>query len=139
MHRSGYVVRVSTVLVTLTDAEGCLVATVSGEVDVATVDELTAPLLAALTARPVGLVLDTTDVAFFGAAGMNSLDAITQQAKDHDVEIAAAGMSKVGGLVLGEDRAPARRSPRAWPAEGPPTDGRAAASRSRATRSAPAR
>ncbi|MFC6093116.1 STAS domain-containing protein [Saccharothrix lopnurensis] len=72
------------------DRDGIPVVSVAGEIDM-TCDE---PIRAALTAqfdrRPAGLVLDLTDVGFFGSTGVRLVVEATTWARDQGVAFALA-------------------------------------------------
>jgi anti-sigma B factor antagonist len=61
---------------------------VSGELDMATVDELHAALDDALGLSPAGVILDLSGVAFFDSSGLHALDEIRQAAAARETPLA---------------------------------------------------
>ncbi|MCW2648658.1 MAG: anti-anti-sigma factor [Pseudonocardiales bacterium] len=59
----------------------------AGEIDMITVPDLRACVLAELQARPLTLVLDFRDVTFFGSAGLAFLIEIRDVAMEQDTEL----------------------------------------------------
>ena len=114
-----------------------VVVSVTGEVDIATTDQLSRALGAALRRRPQGLICDLSGVGFLGAAGLTALlvarrraiaghswfDLVCPQPLPRRV-VALTGLDSVFSLhdhVAEAATAQARRDGR----PGPPTAGRA--------------
>lgn len=66
----------------------CVVLSVSGEIDLATAPELESTMLSELTARPARMVLDLSDVLFFGSLGLAALIRAASTAEEHQVRLA---------------------------------------------------
>ncbi|NKQ54422.1 STAS domain-containing protein [Amycolatopsis sp. K13G38] len=64
-------------------AGGVAVLSVIGEVDLATLPQLEDALTRALVEKPTQLVVDLSQVAFFGSAGLSALVQAHQQAAQH--------------------------------------------------------
>jgi anti-anti-sigma factor len=68
--------------VTVSDVGSVTVLGVSGEVDMATCGRIADPLFDLLAEHPRGVVVDLTDVAFIGSAGLNVLIEGQKRAED---------------------------------------------------------
>ncbi len=79
--------------VEIADEDGCAVAVVAGEVDMATAPEMIAAVRAAIDARPAAALIDLAAVTFFSSAGVHALVVLHELAQRHGVRV---------GLVRGE-------------------------------------
>jgi anti-sigma B factor antagonist len=65
---------------------GCVIVTVAGEIDIATVGRLR-ERLTALTARGLPLIADLDQVSFIDATGLGTLAGAARQAAEHGVSL----------------------------------------------------
>jgi len=73
---------------------------VSGEIDIATVDKLTAALQFALDQRPQTLVIDLADVPFMASAGVTALLGAYRQATAAGIPLVVANCGATVERVL---------------------------------------
>ena len=81
--------------VEVADEDGCAVAVVAGEVDMATAPEVIAAVRAAIETRPAAAVIDLAAVTFFSSAGVHALVVLHELAQRHGVRV---GLVR-GGIV----------------------------------------
>ncbi|PXY32730.1 hypothetical protein BAY60_05055 [Prauserella muralis] len=66
---------------------GCVVVVLDGEVDLQTVDQLSAALETQLARKPALLIVDLSAVGFLGAAGLSALLDASRAGLDHGTEL----------------------------------------------------
>ncbi|MFC5291151.1 STAS domain-containing protein [Actinokineospora guangxiensis] len=79
--------------------EGCAVAVVAGEIDMATAPEMIAAVQAVIEDQPAAVLVDLAAVTFFASAGVHALVVLHDLAQRHSVPVGLVHSEIVGHVL----------------------------------------